>query len=68
MLDIPNKDVPVGGTSGKQRVVLLCVSIAPLDSGHLATWLSFESELGGAAVRLPDADVAVGGATSEELA
>lgn len=47
---------------------MLRVSIAPLDSRHLATWLSFESEFGRAAVRLPDADVAVGGATSEELA
>ena len=68
LFDIPNEDLPICGAGGEQRVVLLCIGIAPLDGCHCATCLSSESVFGRAAVRLPDADVAVGGATSEELA
>ena len=68
LLDVPNEDLSVCGACSEQRVVMLCVSVAPLDSRHRAACLSFECQLGRAAVRLPDADVAVGGATSEELA
>ena len=45
LLDVPNEDLSVCRASSEERVVLLTVSVAPLDGSHSTARLPFEIEL-----------------------